>query len=72
MSSSIKDAHNYHRYLRSLLLPHLVMKILEIGPGYGQCTKVFHEASQPNDITVADIDAECLEQIQITFPDVAA
>lgn len=72
MSSSIKDAHNYHRYLCSLLLPHLGKKILEIGPGYGQYTKVFHEAPQVSDITVADIDAACLEQIQKTFPDVTA
>lgn len=72
MSNSIKDAHNYHRYLCSLLLPHLGKKILEIGPGYGQYTKVFHEAPQVSDITVADIDAACLEQIQTTFPDVTA
>lgn len=36
MSSSIKDAQQYHDYLCSLLLPHLGAKILEIGPGYGQ------------------------------------
>lgn len=72
MSTSIKDAHNYHRYLCSLLLPHLGKKILEIGPGYGQYTKVFHEAPQVREITVADIDAACLEQIQKTFPDVTA
>lgn len=70
MSSSIKDAQHYHAYLCSLLLPHLGAKLLEIGPGYGQYTKIFLEAPQVSSVIVADIDAGCLEQIQEKFPGV--
>ena len=72
MSSSIKDAQHYHDYLCSLLLPHLGAKILEIGPGYGQYTKIFLESPKVSEVTVADIDAACLEQIQARFPGLRA
>lgn len=67
MSSAIKDAHNYHNYLRSIILQHLGKCILEIGPGYGQYTKAFCDNRE---VYVVDIDISCIEYLRKYLPNV--
>lgn len=70
MSSAIKDAHNYHNWLCSLVLPHLGKRTLEVGPGYGQYTRFF--ASKTESLSIADIDSTCIEYIKQNMPEVHA
>lgn len=70
MSSAMKDAHNYHRYLCSLILPHLGRRVLEIGPGYGQYTEAF--VNESREVYALDIDAKCVAHLQRALPQVKA
>lgn len=63
MSSGLKDADNYHRWLYHLVAPHLGRRVLECGAGNGIMTAYL--ASSPVErVWAVDIDPLCLEPLR--------
>lgn len=70
MSSAMRDAVNYHAWLLDMTAPELGKRILEIGPGFGQYTKIFARAADY--LVAADIASECVEFLEAHYSNVLA
>lgn len=63
MSSGLRSATNYHRWLFELVCPHLGRRALECGTGNGIMTRYLAEADIDHVYTV-DIDENCICALQ--------
>lgn len=68
MSSAMNEIQNYHRWICSLLVPHLGQRTLEVGPGFGQYTRFFYQ--HVSELHALDCDGHCLAHLNAVLPSV--
>ncbi len=65
MSASITEARRYHRYLFQKVRPYLGIKVLEIGSGFGQYTRMLIDDRR--DVFATDISTEFVYSLNVAY-----